>query len=734
MRVKLAPLALAVAVSVTQIASAAEHINTLDQVVVTATRSEANVSSISGTVQVIDSQEIQEQTQPGQKLSDVLEKLVPGMGPSTQAINDRTQSVRGRRLLILIDGVSQADNRQISRHLTTIRPENIQRIEVISGASAIYGGGATGGVINIITKSAGKDGVNFTSEAGLKLSDNSVNAYTLSQSINGRQGNFDFLVNGTFESRDGLFDADGDRINPEPAQGSRSDTDTKDVFVKLGYDLDEEKRLEATIQYLRDDMDTDYGVVLPEFLTNDGSIPEATEGYQLDDQFYTHRDAFTLQYTDSDFYDQALKIQSFYREFNTQANPYPTAMGRNLPADIYVNQSITEAEVYGINLTLSKDFSERFHSTYGIDFEVDQGKQTAKLYDSTAYFISNGLTLTPTGAEYDNAPAVDGTTWALFIQNGFDISEQLTANFGIRHEETRLDIKDYNPIAESWLLGGAQSVLKGDTKKYDATLFNLGFVYHLNDSNDLFVNYSQGFEVPDASRILRTAIPEDSTLPDGTPRVTRTSLDDVNLDAIKTDSYELGWRGTFDQWNGFFTAFYNESDHTIDFNEDHSVDLLDQKRKVYGFETGFDYFVNDNWFLGATYAFTEGRTYNEDLNKWLDLQAAEVSPEKTTAYVAFEQDEYTARLQATSFADYDKGRAVNSRGAEVKREAEGYTTVDLLTSYHTAYGTFGFGINNLLNEDYETIYSQWARQTYNSNSSAHKAEGRTYTLSYRIEY
>ena len=168
-------------------AVANEHaVTELDKVVVTATRSAESISSISGTVQVIDGEQIQSQATSGEKLSDILEKLVPGMGPSTQTVTDRTQSVRGRRVLVLIDGISQADNRQVSRQMNTIRPENIARVEVVSGASAIYGGGATGGIINIITKKSEADGISFASEAGIKVSDSELNAYTLHQSISGK--------------------------------------------------------------------------------------------------------------------------------------------------------------------------------------------------------------------------------------------------------------------------------------------------------------------------------------------------------------------------------------------------------------------------------------------------------------------------------------------------------------------------------------------------------------------
>ncbi|MCV5264136.1 TonB-dependent receptor plug domain-containing protein, partial [Escherichia coli] len=67
------------------------------------------------------------------------------------------QNLRGRAMLVMIDGVSLQSSRPISRQLDAIDPFNIERIEVLSGATSIYGAGATGGVINIITKKAYSD-------------------------------------------------------------------------------------------------------------------------------------------------------------------------------------------------------------------------------------------------------------------------------------------------------------------------------------------------------------------------------------------------------------------------------------------------------------------------------------------------------------------------------------------------------------------------------------------------
>jgi iron complex outermembrane receptor protein len=68
----------------------------------------------------------------------------------------------------MIDGVSLNSIRTISRQLDAIDPFNIERIEVLSGASSIYGGNATGGIINIITKAPSKKGISGETEVGVR--------------------------------------------------------------------------------------------------------------------------------------------------------------------------------------------------------------------------------------------------------------------------------------------------------------------------------------------------------------------------------------------------------------------------------------------------------------------------------------------------------------------------------------------------------------------------------------
>ncbi|WP_162978822.1 TonB-dependent receptor plug domain-containing protein, partial [Pseudomonas aeruginosa] len=85
-----------------------------------------------------------------------------------QGRTNNGQNLRGRSVLVMIDGVSLNSSRGISRQFDSIDPFNIERIEVMSGASAVYGGGATGGIINIVTKKGVGGDTRFNTELGAR--------------------------------------------------------------------------------------------------------------------------------------------------------------------------------------------------------------------------------------------------------------------------------------------------------------------------------------------------------------------------------------------------------------------------------------------------------------------------------------------------------------------------------------------------------------------------------------
>ncbi len=127
----------------------------LNQLVITATRSEKALKNTPVITQVITSRQIQ--AAGLENLEDILEKEIPGIefqhhGTSTDV---NMQGLEGRNVLILIDGERIAGETRGNIDYARLNTTDIERVEIVKGASsALYGSGAMGAVINIISKQA----------------------------------------------------------------------------------------------------------------------------------------------------------------------------------------------------------------------------------------------------------------------------------------------------------------------------------------------------------------------------------------------------------------------------------------------------------------------------------------------------------------------------------------------------------------------------------------------------
>lgn len=127
----------------------------MEQMEITASRTSSDLVSATRQSTVIEHAQLEELRQGSDSLATVLAKAVPGMSDSSRTITEYGQTLRGRSMLVMVDGVPLNTNRDSSRNLANIDPALIERIEVIRGSSAIYGSGATGGIISITTRPAG---------------------------------------------------------------------------------------------------------------------------------------------------------------------------------------------------------------------------------------------------------------------------------------------------------------------------------------------------------------------------------------------------------------------------------------------------------------------------------------------------------------------------------------------------------------------------------------------------
>src|SRR5690606_17954252 len=130
----------------------------LNEVVITAGRHAESISAIPSSVSILNSRDIATQSQINTDISAVLGNSVPGLGVATDKSTNSGQTLRGRSVLVLIDGIPQSTPLMNgARDIRSIDPSVIERVEVIKGATSIYGNGSAGGIINYITKKNASD-------------------------------------------------------------------------------------------------------------------------------------------------------------------------------------------------------------------------------------------------------------------------------------------------------------------------------------------------------------------------------------------------------------------------------------------------------------------------------------------------------------------------------------------------------------------------------------------------
>jgi len=133
----------------------------LEEIVVTATKTEKKVEDAPGSVTIISKEEIERRNI--KTVDEALSELKGVFTKRNKGLMDTTSSVRLRGFkgdqytLILLDGQPLNDAYTGGLEWGMLPVDNIERIEVIRGAaSALFGGNAMGGVINIITKTPEK--------------------------------------------------------------------------------------------------------------------------------------------------------------------------------------------------------------------------------------------------------------------------------------------------------------------------------------------------------------------------------------------------------------------------------------------------------------------------------------------------------------------------------------------------------------------------------------------------
>ncbi|WP_312140325.1 TonB-dependent siderophore receptor [Pantoea septica] len=699
-----------------------------DQMVVSASRSHRSVAEMAQTTWIIEQDEIEQQVQGGKELKEVLAQLIPGMDVSSQGRTNYGMNMRGRSMMVMVDGVRLNSSRSDSRQLDAIDPFNIERIEVISGATSLYGGGSTGGLINIVTKK-GQPGTQAELQTGVKSGFNSHNDRdeNVAAAVSGGDDKASGRLSVAYQRYGGWYDGKGNEAIIDNTQTGLQYSDRLDVMGTGTLNIDENQQLQLTTQYFKSESDGKHGLYLGENFSAVTGAGRAYNSGNLDSDRLpgTERHLINLQYSNTDFFGQDLVAQVYYRDESLTFYPFPT-LTRNRVSSIGASQQKTD--FYGGKLTLNSQPVDALTLTYGVDADHETFDANQQFFDLNTAAQSGGMTL-KNAYNVGRYPGYSITNLAPFLQSSYDI-DAITLSGGVRYQYTKNKVDDFVGYAQQQAIATGQAnsadAVPGGSTDYNNLLFNAGILGRLTERQQVWFNFSQGFEIPDLAKYYGSGT---YRLANGHYNLTNSvNVNDSKLDGIKVDSYELGWRYTGDNLRTQLAAYYSLSDKTISINKtDMTINLDDDKRRIYGVEGQVDYFFNDSeWSTGSNFNVIKSETRVE--GKWEKLTIDSASPSKVSAWLNWAPGDWNLRVQSTQTFDVSDadGKKIN-----------GYNTVDLLGSYALPVGKLSFSVENLLDKDYTTVWGQRAPGLYSPTYGdaalyTYKGRGRTFGLNYSV--
>lgn len=542
------------------------------------------------------------------------------------------------KTLILEDGVPVAPGLFVGNgRYYNPRIQRMDSIEVLKGSSALrYGPMNIGGVVNYRTKQP-KDG------ALVDLSIGSWDTYKTTVELGGSSPTKDSNVGAilSWAKSDGFMD---------------KSYEMKDAVIKAGTAIGDNQWVGVKFTHYENDANISYrGQFLGEYHAKKKNNPAP------DDWFLTERNSFDINHRWDINADTELQTLLYWSEMNRDYWRY----GVNATASQAAGRWIYTDNVSGNNRAFERIGAETRliakNTIFNLPGEAEIGlrvmneKMDAVTINATRATPRTGTTAKDTK---DSAKSV-----ALYAQNRFDISDQLSVTPGVRVEryEQQRDDKQKNETVKT----SNTEVMPG-----------LGVTYQFIPAVQLYASVYKAFS---------PALNGDSL----------SGMKDQKLDAETAVSWELGLRGQQDAVRYELTAFRMDFDNQIipansnpDFQTTNGGKTYNQGFEgavSLEFENGFDVFANLTWIANAEF---KGDRYNKNGSlKSKDGDRVPYTPEWVAnlglgyTYAGL-RSQLSANYTGSQFTDeLNTKPIVENTSGLFTGKIDAYMTVDLTTRY-----------------------------------------------------
>lgn len=438
----------------------------LEEIVVTATRTEKPVEESPVAVSVITSKDIEKSAA---KTADEALKYTPGTFHWQRSglvephpfIHMRGFSGSSRNLS-LMDGLPLNDAAYGTTHWQAVPLENIERIEVVRGPfSALYGGGAMGGVVNIITKTPMKrefsssvsHGTYNTQIYKLVYGDRLWDKLSISLGYEGRKtdGYGNNIITKEATAATGTIPVTGWERTTDPQGvktlyiiGDRGEEHLRqDIFYgKMSFDITPKSNISFSVNHTDRYLDKrDYKTYLKNAAGNPVDTGEITF-YDEGDKKMTIKPGDFLLKTGDNWRKQTIYSAKYSNEI---------AEGITLKVNLGLNDIDTDAISAGGDATLtggpgelSKSPDKSYHNDIQINFPLAKrhimttGVSYSNLWNErTVWSLSNW---TDKGSKGNVTRETEGKSnlFAIYLQDEILLHERLTLYLGGRYDYWRV--------------------------------------------------------------------------------------------------------------------------------------------------------------------------------------------------------------------------------------------------------------------------------------------------------
>lgn len=659
--------------------------------VTTATKTQKSIDGVAASVLVITQKEIEKMG--ATSLKDVINKtsgitVQYGTFPSASSKSKSSISIRGMSAngtLFLVDGRRLSGEVKNPYDLDRIPSSIIERIEIVKGpVSSLYGADAVGGVINIITKKpTDKPEINLDVKYG-QNSDGKGKNKNLSFSLRGKKDKLKYSLylnktntnkftqnetanvmvkqvggpnTGTMQKPSNLtvgtpsynLSALSDTYNHEVTYSENTDVLT--LGGRFDYDFTDETSIGLDFNGFDEELEGSY---IGNFHPSNYSTPMGGKipvfNIPVDTKDENKRVDVGLDFKTSINEDLFLKLRaykSYYKKRNTTTARYFNEMGFSSKSASASNGMNANVDIRTYEASLNYILNENHFFTTGI--EKRDEKREATVFDNTA-------NLTKKEVEYK----------AIFLQDEWQISEDLNAILGVRYDK----ISNANNKAT----------------------FRLGLVKNFDKLANLRTIFSQGYRTPDIREMY---------INKQTPSGLQQGADVIGYDLKPefTNSYEIGLGGSNDKFSYDVAFFLNkikdrisQVQRTSGSNTYYTFENIN-KAQTYGVEASLNYKILDN--LSTNLNYMELRTEDKKTKKDLEF-----NPQRTMS-LGFDY-QATQNLNLLAFAKYIGEQYYVEKNIE--KNTKDFTLVDLNFNYKINNNVvFYGGANNIFDEKVDNV-------------------------------